>query len=522
MLSKQLHRNIFLLGTALLVISLPVSLFLQSVAQLVLSLNWLAELGFREKRKNIQSNPGIWIFLTIYALHIIFLVNTSDFSYALHDLKIKLPILALPLIYSTTAPLSRREFKIILQLFVGTVLVSSLISTYILLGFSNNDPVDSRYASLFISHIRFSLIVVLAIFTLIFFTLFEDYCKTKAEKIVYFLVACWFICFLILLRSFTGIVIFLILTPITILWWAIKQGGRRVLFISVIAILGLSICVVLYGYNAYKRYNDRSIPSLSDLPSHTINGSTYLHNIKSDEFENGNLIWIYVSKKELEQEWNKLSDYKFDGNDRKDQMIKITLVRYLASMNYPKDSLGISMLDAEDISMIEKGYTNYIFKSKFSLYPRIYELLWELEQYAKTGNPSGHSLAQRIEYLKTGWTIARNDFWWGVGTGDVKTAFKEQYIADNSKLKPEWRNRAHNQYLTYLLTFGIFGFIWFLFALFTPTILLRKYNNYYFMMFFLIGLLSMLNEDTLETHVGVSFFAFFYSFLFFSMPLPEK
>lgn len=521
-MSKKIHHIIFMLGTALLVIGMPVSLFLLSVAQLIISLNWVLELGFREKFRRIRQSPGLWIFLLIYALHLIFLFNTSDFTYAFHDLKIKLPLLALPLIYGTTPSLSRKEFKIILQLFVGTVLVSSLISTYILLGFSGNDPIDSRYASLFISHIRFSLIVVLAIFTLVYFTLFEDYVKSKAERIIYFLAICWFFCFLILLRSFTGIIIFLMLAPITILWWAFRQKVKRVVYISIFAVLTLLVAMIIYGDRVYNRYNDRSVPELSELPSHTINGKPYSHSIKSDEFENGNLIWIYVSKKELEKEWNNISEYKFDGIDRKGQLLKITLVRYLASLNYTRDSAGIARLSPKDIKMIENGQTNYIFKNKFSIYPRIYELLWELEQYSKSGDPSGHSIAQRIEYLKTGWSIARNNFWWGVGTGDVKSAFEKQYIAENSKLKHKWRNRTHNQYLTFLIAFGIFGFLILIFALFSPSIIERKYKDYYFMMFFLIGLLSMLNEDTLETHVGVSFFAFFYSFLFFSIPIKEN
>ncbi len=145
-------------------------------------------------------------------------------------------------------------------------------------------------------------------------------------------------------------------------------------------------------------------------------------------------------------------------------------------------------------------------------------LLWEIEQYKKTGDPSGQSLGQRIEYLKTGIHILKRHFWLGTGTGDADNEFRIQYKLDDSKLKPIWRHRTHNQFITLFLTFGVFGFLWFLFALFLPPFLEKKYCNFLFTMFFLIGILSMLNEDTLETHVGVSFFAFFYSFLLFSMP----
>ena len=168
--------------------------------------------------------------------------------------------------------------------------------------------------------------------------------------------------------------------------------------------------------------------------------------------------------------------------------------------------------------MVEKGYTNYLFKKKFALYPRIYELFWEIEQYRKGGDPSGHSLAQRIVYVETGIRIIKSNFWFGTGTGDVSDSFHRQYDIDKTQLQPKWRLRAHNQFLTFLLTFGIFGFLWFLFALFTAPSIKHRYRYFIFTIFFLIGILSMLNEDTLETHVGVSFFAFFYAFFLFSTP----
>ena len=44
----------------------------------------------------------------------------------------------------------------------------------------------------------------------------------------------------------------------------------------------------------------------------------------------------------------------------------------------------------------------------------------------------------------------------------------------------------------------------------------NKQKDYWFMMFFFIAFLSMLNEDTLETHAGVTFFSYFYSLFLFA------
>jgi len=104
----------------------------------------------------------------------------------------------------------------------------------------------------------------------------------------------------------------------------------------------------------------------------------------------------------------------------------------------------------------------------------------------------------------------------GVGTGDIKIAFKEEYELTNSKLDLEYRNRAHNQYLTFLACFGIIGFIILLFAIYYPFLVLRS-NPVLGMTFILLMSLSFLTEDTLETQAGVSLYAFFYSIIIFGI-----
>lgn len=37
---------------------------------------------------------------------------------------------------------------------------------------------------------------------------------------------------------------------------------------------------------------------------------------------------------------------------------------------------------------------------------------------------------------------------------------------------------------------------------------MKKYKDFLFIVFLLIAIISMLNEDTLETHTGMSFFTF--------------
>ena len=91
----------------------------------------------------------------------------------------------------------------------------------------------------------------------------------------------------------------------------------------------------------------------------------------------------------------------------------------------------------------------------------------------------------------------------------IPDAYAQKYVELNSKLEPQFRHRAHNQYLAIFVTFGLIGIIWFLFSLIYPGIKKRKLNKYHYFVFWMTMMLSMLAEDTLETQMGVTLFAFF-------------
>jgi O-antigen ligase len=166
-----------------------------------------------------------------------------------------------------------------------------------------------------------------------------------------------------------------------------------------------------------------------------------------------------------------------------------------------------------DINAIENSIANKLYLNRYSLYPRLYELFWEFDNYKRGANPSGHSVIQRMFYLEAGWNIFLEKPLLGVGVGDVKSSYSEYYNKTNSPLTPRWRLRAHNQFLTVLLSFGILGFIIFIISQFYPAYTSQKAKKLskLFIPFVIISLLSMLNEDTLETQAGVTFYAFFYA-----------
>jgi O-antigen ligase len=173
-------------------------------------------------------------------------------------------------------------------------------------------------------------------------------------------------------------------------------------------------------------------------------------------------------------------------------------------------------LDQSEIEAIENGVANHYYVTHNSLQNRLHKTFYELREYQRTGNASGYSIAMRLEYWNTGLTIFQKNILYGVGTGDIKVAFTEEYEITASKLDPSYRNRAHNQYLTFLACFGLIGCIIILFSIYYPLLTL-KYNPLLGITFIVIMSLSFLTEDTLETQAGITLYASFYCLIIFGL-----
>lgn len=512
---NEIHRLVYFWGLVLLTVSLPVSNYFMSVALFVVSANWLVEGDFTRKWKILIKRKSLLAILSVYLLHVIGFLYSTDYQYAIHDLRIKLPLFVLPLVVGTSERISVRKLKIILQFFIASVFVATMISTVAYFNMDLFLLADRRDISLFISHIRYSLLIDMSLFICLYFFLYPVFSVTTWEKVIYLMLFVWLAIFLLILQSFTGIWIFMTILPVILIHWSFtKRDTILVVSICTLVLIGFIYILTLF-YSVYSKFYPPPETNPEKLEKFTENGNLYDHDLNNKILENGNYVHLYICDKELKKEWNKISEIHFDSLDNKGQKLKQTLIRYLTSKTLTKDSAGLAALNNEDIKMIENGYSNYIFKSRFALYPRLYQFFWELDVYFKTGRSSGHSLAQRIEYIKNGIEIIKRNFWIGVGTGDVKIEYDRQYEISNSQLAKKWRLRAHNQYVTFFITFGVFGFAWIVFAFGYAVSYEKKWRDLLTLIFLLTAFLSMINEDTLETHAGICFFSFFLSLFVF-------
>lgn len=540
----------YVFGFCLMIASLPHSKFMMSLSQFILAgafvlerydlhklhAFWIRYPGIRRiilivpmliyllsmsiigKFRLFFKNIPAVIFSSIFLLHIAGLIFTTDFDYAFKDLRTKLPLLLLPLFISTTHAFGKKYFNWLMLLFVASVLSRTMINSYNLV---LENFIDIRDISKSISHIIVSLLISLSIFILGNFIIRKRIFPLWL-KAIFGLVIAWFVVYMIISKSGTGLVItgLTLMILLLILLFTVRNEWMKMGFVGFL-ILGI-ISVSVYLSNVYKDYHYVKKVDFKTLKLYTSKGNPYVHDTLLDITENGNYVYLYVQDKEMREAWNKRSRIQFDSLDRKKQLLSSTLTRFLTSKGLYKDASGVNSLTADEVQAVENGTANVIFTKSFSLRGLIYELLWGYDEYESTGNPTGSSLMQRLEFWKASRGIIRTNWLTGVGTGDMNEAFQKEYEKMKTMLPPGQRWRSHDQFLSIFIGFGFIGFVWFLFAIVYPPFVLGKFRDYFFLIFFIIAMIAMIPEDTIETQAGVTFFAFFYSFFLFGRKEEES
>lgn len=501
------HQQIQFVCLVMMAVGLPLSMFLMSVSSIFLSANWLLWGNPLLRFKKLFQNKVAWIFLLIFAMHLLGSLYTTDMKFLADDIRIKVPLLVYPVVLGSTPPLSRKRFYLLIWLFIAALFASTAVTIAIWQGLTAVKVDDFRDYSPFISHIRLSLLICAAIAWLFLAGISKEtklLCKLGFAALIL-----WFLFVLNLLQSATGMAILMVLAALYILSLAlkIKQGWVKW---TLIPIMVLSFPSVI-AYKAWDFFSSRDQLVVEKLDKYAASGRPYHHRPDLKTRENGHYVFLYIVYDEMERAWYKRSTVDLQTKLKGDFALEGALIRYLTSKNLRKDSVGVWSLTQNDIKAIERGeFTCNYEHSGFGR--RLDDVFQEIDNFT-LGEVNGNSSTQRIVYVRTAWHIIRENFWFGVGTGDLKLAFDRQYEREHSSLLPEFRLRAHNQYVSIWLGFGLIGFLVFLFALIAPPIISGAWKSKLFVACFTIGLISFLSEDTLESQAGVSVFIFFYGVL---------
>lgn len=497
----RVHNLLHQLCFFALCVGLPLNKVVLSLATMLCILNLALEAHFATYLKNLKENKVLLLVLLFFSFHFLGLLYTSNFDYAFKDLRIKLPLAVLPLVYGAR-PLQRKDVNLgliffLISLFVTTVI--NFINYYT--NIAEGIILDIREMSLFGSHIRFALLVVFgAGITLVY---------TVQRKPYYLLAAflfAWLSYYTLYSEVLSGVVAYAVLmgglflfglNQLKIKWIKWSLGG--LFWVVAIGITTALVSFLLPDNEGYV---------YGELEEYSLEGNRYYHDTSATFFENGEPLMVYIVEDEMRREWNARSTIYYDSLDRKSQNVKYTLWRYLTSKKLRKDAEGVQALTDEDVRYIEQGIAT-VKAQEGGLQNRLNGLKTQVHTYAVNGNPNGHSLLQRFEHWSAAWYIIKNNPYFGVGTGDVQDEFNKAYDDLDSELDPYHRNRAHNQFLTAWITFGIPGLLVFIAIWIVFLRKAFKKNDLLAISFALIALASFLPEDTIETQQGVTFIALF-------------
>jgi hypothetical protein len=505
---EAFHRKAHLFCLLLMATGLPLSMFLMSSSGILLAFNWLLWGNPVKRFRTFLGDRSAVVFTLLYLVHIGGVLYSADTAAAFSDLRIKLPLLFFPVVLSSVPQLGRKTWLLVLRVFVAAVLTATFICFAIYMNWTWRKATNFRELSPFISHIRLSLLVCISCM-LLFFCLVRQtgtWLKLAAATGIF-----WQLYVLNLLQSATG---FIVITVLLGLWLISRLGlvRNRVLRYSLPFVVGL-LPMLFIGYHAQRYFLGKDHRDHRTAAMQSVNGEPYTNDWTNTLAENGHYVFYNIAPEEMNREWAKRSRIPLDSMDAAGFHISGRVYRYMASLNLPKDSLGLTKLTDQDIRAIERGETNVNYREKIpGIRRRLDNTFLEIDTYLN-GNVNGNSVIQRWEYLKTGLAIAAQNPVAGVGTGDLQQAFDAEYEKRDSALGDMFRLRAHNQYLTMYIAFGLAGFLVFLTSVFYPPACKNTWRSIFFRGFMTVALISFLSEDTLETQAGVSFFIFFYAMM---------
>lgn len=498
-------------GLLLAVVAMPFSNLGMSIAGFWIAGVWLIDqLVMDPSTRNYRwskalRNPLFWILSGLFIIHLAGLLYTRDFNYAFRDIRIKLPLLLFPLFFFTARPIEGRTLRRMLLFFVLATGAAALYCLLIPMGIVQREVNNIRDISIFISHIRFSILLVFSSAMLLLWLSRQQRILLSISLLIINLSFLWVI------ESLTGVFLLcavIILYLISVEASVLPRNLRRALRVA------FPLLLLLAGWQVKQMADAHfKIPKgfFDDLPTHTVHGTPYTHHHGSTLKENGHLIWYHVAREELDTAWARRSEVPLTGVDGRNHKIYNTLLRYMSSKGLHKDAEGLAQLSDEEIQHVESGVTSVLEFEHSGLRRRIDKIFFEVALLRNGGNPSGNSVTQRIEFWRAAWHIIRQTPLIGVGTGDVKSAMSEAYVEIDSKLYDAFRLRAHNQYLTFWVAFGVFGVLLLIASVLLPLGVPVPERGFLFTTFCMIVALSYLTEDTLETQAGVTFIAFFAS-----------
>lgn len=519
--SESIYQFLLFLCLCIFVIGLPTSRSIVSISHILLAINWVAEANYKDKLHRFRQNKSAVYLIAVFFVYVLGLLWTQDLTFGIGTIiKNKLPYLTLIFVVVSSKPLPKERVFILPVLFSYAVVFTTVIGFIV---FLTNPHANPRDMSPFFTHIHLGMMIIVAIFLLPWISK-----EIKANSYWFrfsVLISVWLFVFLFMMSTLTALISMFILSAFLLLRSVINKPSA-----SKMAVTGISIIapiVILYFLISFITapiyfQNDPDPESLNET---TREGNQYTHRNTVGLRENGYLVYYFIAEDELRNAWNNRSEVDFDSLDRTGHQVKHTIYRYLTSKGLRKDKEGLSALDDHEIKAIEHGVPNYLYVKWPNIFVRIHQTFWELNEYERTGNPSGHSMAQRIEVWKATIEAIKVKPILGWGTGDHLHGIHYGLDMINSRFENFNLRHAHNQLLNIWLMHGIIGVIM-IFGLYYMFIYTSRAWNYLpFNVLLVVVVTSMFVNCPLDSQMPLNlllFFCLYFGILYPSIIFPRQ
>ena len=130
-------------------------------------------------------------------------------------------------------------------------------------------------------------------------------------------------------------------------------------------------------------------------------------------------------------------------------------------------------------------------------------------------NPEGeiyNSLVTRLSIWKSAFDLSKRNIWFGVGASDGKRKLFDYYYETDQMFLFKYKFPVHNQYLDYLVRFGIIGFVLLIIFMALPLYIGFKLHNSLIIYYSLSFIVANITDDFLIRFDGIVFSCILVSF----------
>ena len=182
---EKIHSSLHFIALAGTAAGLTFSKAVMSLALVLGFVNLLAQGHFKTYFTRLRASRPFHLIALLFILHAVGMLWSQNWNYGLNDLRIKLPLIVLPLLIFAQPP-NQQQIIRLLYLFVAGIVLTTFVNYMAYNGIIGSHQYDDiRGLSLFGSHIRFGLLVALATVICLYFLVKHD--RFKALHLMLFI-----------------------------------------------------------------------------------------------------------------------------------------------------------------------------------------------------------------------------------------------------------------------------------------------------------------------------------------------